>query len=278
MRLALLGVRGSTPAPGPEFVRYGGHTSCVAVCADGTEEPQLILDAGTGLTTLPVLLGARPFRGRILLSHLHWDHVQGLPFCRSVDRVDARVDLYLPLDSADTNPMELLARGFSPPNFPIGPEGLLGDWRFLPLLPGDLDATIAVAPVAHKGGTALGIRVTLDGATLAYLPDHALHPDLPPAERVAAEQLVDGADLLLHDGQFVSAQRQVAREYGHATIEEVLAFADRCRVGSVVLTHHSPNRTDDDLDALSARFTHTPEGRAVTFARQGSWVQVAPAG
>ena len=91
MRVTFCGTRGSTPAPGPDYYRYGGHTSCVALSHDGAGDvaPQLILDAGTGLRRLPELLGDRPFRGTMLLTHLHWDHVQGLPFFTSGDRADA---------------------------------------------------------------------------------------------------------------------------------------------------------------------------------------------
>src|SRR5688500_2537468 len=98
MRAHVLGVRGSTPAPGPEFSRYGGHTSCIALAHDG-EPPSLVLAAGTGIRALGDLLGGPdgpPFRGTILLGHLHWDHTQGLPFCRAVDRFDARVGLLIP--------------------------------------------------------------------------------------------------------------------------------------------------------------------------------------
>ncbi|MDT4913644.1 MAG: hypothetical protein QOC66_2772 [Pseudonocardiales bacterium] len=240
----------------------------------GTAAPQLVLDAGTGLSALSELLNGAAFTGRIVLSHLHWDHVQGLPFCRSIDRPDAQVTLHVPVASPAEDPVELLARGFSPPHFPIGPEGLLGDWQFQPLTAGEVDETITVAPIAHKGGIAFGTRVTLDDATLAYLPDHALHRDTSASDRLAACGLVQGADLLLHDGQFLAVEEDVAIAYGHATIEEVLRLADECRVGAVSLTHHGPARTDDQLDALAARFTRTPAGRPVTFARQGVPIEV----
>ena len=79
MRTYLCGVRGSTPAPGAEFVRYGGHTSCVALAHDGGAGPTLVLDAGIGLRRVTALLGGQPFSGTIVLTHLHWDHVHGLP-------------------------------------------------------------------------------------------------------------------------------------------------------------------------------------------------------
>ena len=128
MKLRFCGVRGSTPAPGPDFVRVGGHTSCLAVWPDGSTLPRLILDAGTGIRAVTPLLGGRPFRGTVLLTHLHWDHVQGLPFFRAGDRDDAVVDLLLPDEGVPA--ASLLARAMSPPHFPIRPEGLRGTWRF----------------------------------------------------------------------------------------------------------------------------------------------------
>ncbi|MEN3360965.1 MAG: hypothetical protein V7637_4947 [Mycobacteriales bacterium] len=276
MRLVLLGVRGSTPAPGARFVRYGGHTSCVAVLAAGEDVPSLVLDAGTGLRELPGLMGGRPFRGTLVLTHLHWDHVQGLPFCPSVDHPDAVVEAYVPGDwsaaAGDRAARRLLARAMSPPHFPIGPDGLLGSWRFRPARPGALgtgaaDPRLTVAEVAHKGGTTLGIRVEMDGASVACLPDHV------PGDR-AADALVRGADVLLHDGQFLDREHDRARDYGHATIGAALDLADRCEVGRLVLTHHAPARTDDELDALAAALPSTPRGRPVSFARQGDVLTV----
>jgi ribonuclease BN (tRNA processing enzyme) len=277
VRFVPLGVRGSTPAPGPEFVRWGGHTSCVAVIADGQPRPRLVLDAGTGLRSLGDLLDGEPFVGSIVLTHLHWDHVQGLPFSRAVDRPDARVRLHVPVEDERTDPQAVLASGFSPPHFPIGPDGLLGDWRFRALVPGAVTEDgprIRAARIPHKGGATFGVRVELDGAVLVYLPDHALGGSAARTLRESAAELADGADVLLHDGQFTSAEGAVSVNYGHSTLDEAMAFADASAVGALVLTHHSPARTDDELDAFAAATVRTPEGRPVTFARQGVAVEV----
>src|SRR5438067_11323481 len=130
MRVTFCGVRGSTPAPGPEFVRYGGHTSCVALAHTG-EPPSLVLDGGTGLRRLSKALDG-PFEGSILLGHLHWDHTQGLPFFKAAE--EGRVDVYLP---AQGDPLEVLSRSFAPPHFPLRPDELRGAWTFSGLEAGE---------------------------------------------------------------------------------------------------------------------------------------------
>ena len=248
VELVLLGVRGSTPAPGPDFVRYGGHTSCVAVVPDGGSTPTLLMDAGTGIRSLTSLLDPQPFRGSILLSHMHWDHVEGLPFCRSVDRDDAQVDLFVPQQDG-VSARDTLARTLSPPSFPIEPEGLLGQWRFrtTPLGTSQVEGfEVTVAEVRHKGGRTLGHRVRSAEGSFAYLPDHA--PSRGMTREVGA--LLEGVDVLLHDAQFTEAERRLADDYGHATVEETIALAGRSGVGLLVLFHHSPVRTDDQLDRI----------------------------
>jgi ribonuclease BN (tRNA processing enzyme) len=282
MRLIPLGVRGSTAAPGTAFARYGGHTSCVAVLADHEEAPSLLLDAGTGLRTLPRLLDDRPFHGSIVLSHLHWDHVQGLPFCRSLDHPEAVVDVFVPGEwtpaSSDEDARGLVAESMSPPHFPITPEGLLGAWRFRPARPGVLPpdlwavegtAAVRVVTVPHKGGATLGVRVECDGSAIAYLPDHA-----PSEGDGALEALVAGVDVLLHDGQFHRGEEATARAYGHSTIDEAMLIADRYGVGRLVVVHHDPSRSDVDLDAMAAAVPVTPGGRPVSFAVEGLPINV----
>jgi phosphoribosyl 1,2-cyclic phosphodiesterase len=248
VHLVLLGVRGSTPAPGPDYVRYGGHTSCVAVIPTGAEAPTLIMDAGTGIRSLPDLLGPAPYRGSILLSHLHWDHVEGLPFCRAVDRDDARVDLYVP-EQDGVSARDLLARTMSPPSFPIEPEGLFGRWRFLPApdVTTHIDGfEVTAVDISHKGGRAVGYRVADSSGSFAYLPDHAPSQGMTPSAR----SLIEGVDVLLHDAQFVETERRLADDYGHATVEETVALAEDAGVRVLVLFHHSPVRTDSQLDRI----------------------------
>jgi phosphoribosyl 1,2-cyclic phosphodiesterase len=288
VRAHLLGVRGSVPAPGPPFVRYGGNTSCVALARDG-QPPTLLLDAGTGLRGLPALLEGPvaapdgpgpPFRGTLLLTHLHWDHVGGLPFCPAIDRPDARCDLLLPAQPDGTGAEEVLARMMSPPNFPIAPDGLLGQWTFASLPPGTTDRdgwTVTAAEIAHKGGLTFGYRIEAGGSSLAYLPDHCPTDYGPGPEGwgaypSAVVDLVAGVDLLVHDAQFTAGQLPEASAVGHAAVEYAVALGRRAGAGTVVLSHHSPARTDAQLDGIADRYRAWSEP-AVLVAAEGTVLQ-----
>jgi len=259
VRATFCGVRGSTPAPGPEFVRIGGHTSCVAISPDGGR-PRLLLDAGTGIRRVPALLGAgAPFRGTILLTHLHWDHVQGIPFFTAGDHPDSQVTLAVPAQPGGGDAEAVLERAMSPPHFPITPSGLRGDWTFVGLEPGWHDVEgfrVLAAEIPHKGGRTYGYRV-VDGAgrSLAYLPDHGPHgsgpgPDGHGARHPAARDLAQDVDVLVHGGQFTEAQHDLAEDFGHATVEYAVALAAEGGARRLVLSHHAPARTDDEVEAI----------------------------
>lgn len=264
MRARCCGVRGSTPAPGTEFARTGGHTSCLAVTPAGRERPSLLLDAGTGIRTVTALWGDDAFRGTILLTHLHWDHTQGLPFFGAGDRDDSDVLVLVPPEGSE--PMQSLARAMSPPHFPIGPEGLRGRWSFSTIEEGDhrLESVdVRAAEVTHKGGTTFGYRLSDDLGSLAYLPDHVA-ADQP--RRPAAIDLVRGVDVLVHDAQFVHREAELADAYGHSTVEDAVDLALEAGVVELVLFHHSPARTDDQLDEVLAGARSRAVGTDLTIS------------
>jgi phosphoribosyl 1,2-cyclic phosphodiesterase len=264
MELHFLGVRGSTPAPGPEFTRYGGNTSCVAVAADG-EPPSLVLDAGTGARRLGARMGGAPFRGALLLTHLHWDHTHGLPFARALDHPDASFELWLPAQVADAGAglgaEAVLGRAMGPPHFPITPAGLRGEWSFGALEPGTGRLggfEVTAIEIPHKGGRTYGYRVTDGRATITYMPDHgpvALGPgpDGMGERHEAALALAAGVDALVHDSQYTTDEFAARATFGHSTVDYAVDLGVRAGARRAVLFHHDPDRTDDDLDAIVRR-------------------------
>jgi len=272
VRVHVCGVRGSTPAPGAEFVRYGGHTSSLALAHDG-RPPSLLLDAGTGIRRVTGLLEGAPFAGSILLGHLHWDHTQGLPFFAAGDRPDACTSLFLP---AQGDPVEVLSRCMSPPHFPIPPTSLRGRWRFEGLEPGTADVegfSVLALEIPHKGGRTFGYRVSDGRSSLAYLSDHnpvSLGPGpagLGPHHE-AALRLAEGVDLLVHDAQHTAEELEAKAAFGHSAAEYAVSLGEAAGARRVLLFHHDPARTDEQLDALLDRFSDAPV--PVEAAREGT--------
>lgn len=268
MRLRFCGVRGSTPAPGQEYVRVGGHTSCVLLWPHDEGPPSLVLDAGTGIRSVTSQLDGGPFRGTILLTHLHWDHLQGLPFFAAGDRDDAVVRLLLPAQAepADT----LLDRAMSPPHFPIATDGLRGRWTFGTIDEGthELEGfVVAAREIRHKGGRTFGYRIQGDDAVIAYLPDH-LPTEVGP-ERDVAVELARAVDLLIHDAQFVAGEEHAAEHYGHSTVEQAVALATEAGVRELALFHHSPTRSDQAVSQIERKWSITDGGLRVSVAVEG---------
>jgi len=259
-------------------VRYGGHTSSVAVSSAG-RAPTLIIDAGTGIRRATALLDGAAFDGTILLSHLHWDHVHGLPFFTGADRDDSRVDVNLPDQEDGSAAVEVLARGMSPPHFPVRPDELRGRWSFTNLSPGIRDFedfTVTIEEIPHKGGRTFGFRVSDGRSSIAYLSDHcptALGPgpDGWGEYHEAATVLAGEADVLIHDAQLVKEELAAEAYFGHAAAEYAVALGQHCDVGKVVLFHHKPDRVDDALDALSNRFGKDPR---VTVATESTVIDL----
>jgi phosphoribosyl 1,2-cyclic phosphodiesterase len=220
VRVFVCGVRGSTPAPGAEFARYGGHTSCLALASEG-RRPTLVLDAGTGIRRVTGLLEGEAFAGSILLGHLHWDHTQGLPFFAAADRPDACTTVYQP---AQADPVEVLARFMGPPHFPILPTELRGRWRFEALEEGRHDIEgfeVLALDIPHKGGRTFGFRVSDGRSSLAYLSDHnpvalGRGPRGLGPHHEAVLRLAEDVDVLVHDAQHTAEELPERAAFGHS--------------------------------------------------------------
>ena len=246
MDVTLWGTRGSLATPGPETIRYGGNTSCVEVRTGPRN--MVVLDAGTGVRRLGRTMGDEVERVDILLTHFHLDHVQGGGFFDPLFRPGFDVHLWGP--ASTTHDLEArLACYLSPPLFPVRLRDLscrLTLHNVVPdsfVLPG-LD--VAADLVCHPGRT-VGYRLSDAGGALAYLPDHEL-----AARPRSGLDLVDGADVLIHDAQYTSAERGSHAGWGHSSIDQAVAFAGEASVGTLIAFHHDPAHDDDAVDRLLA--------------------------
>ena len=261
---------------GADFVGVGGHTSCVAVAHDDEEAPRLLLDAGTGLRAVPALMDGEPFCGTILLGHLHWDHVQGLPFFRPGDRPDAVTRVLVPEQGVPA--LELLSQTMAPPAFPIGPGDLRGTWTFESIDEGDHTIegfAVLAREIPHKGGRTLGYRISDGHSSIAYLSDHGPAGILGPGPdgfgpyHEAALALCEGVDLLIHDAQYTAAELPARADFGHSAVDYPVELARRAGAATVLLFHHDPDRTDVEVAAIEHGFRDCADVKVVA-AREGA--------
>jgi len=280
MRARVWGCRGSVAAPGPDTVRYGGNTSCVEVrLASGHT---IVLDAGTGMRPLGVAMqDDMPVGLHVMLTHLYMDHLQGLGFFRPLFVPDMEIDVWGPASPVQ-HLAERIAMYLSPPLFPVSLDDLPSKLSFHDA-PEDAitigSATVRAAKVTHQGPT-LGYRIEEAGRVLVYVPDHEPAPGSSlrdvPADWMSGNDIAHGADVLFHDAQYRDHEYGAHVGWGHSSIAQTMYFADKADVARVVLFHHDPYHTDDDLEELlkEARTRWLGAEQHVALAYEGMTIEL----
>lgn len=279
MKVTFWGTRGSLASPSPDTVRYGGNTSCVSV--EGREGDLIVLDAGTGIRNLGHVLPANLKRVYILLTHLHMDHIQGLPFFAPLRRSGVEVHLWGPASTT----MSLDARlqkYLSPPLFPVSLRELSANLRFheLPSHPMEIgEYSITAQLIIHPNPT-IGYRIQCAGAAITYLPDHepALAGRTFPHDKswTSGYALAEGADLLIHDTQYTEKEYENRVGFGHSSVRHAFQFAKLADVKHFIPFHHDPTHNDDDLDRMFERaMADMAPSYEVTPSREGLSLEVA---
>ena len=257
------GVRGSTPSPGPETAGYGGNTSCVELRV-GNE--MLVLDAGSGIRRLGLALAlelaGKSLTTTLLISHTHWDHIQGLPFFRPAYDRASRIHV-LGAPGTRTKLRAALVSQMDPMQFPVSLDSLAG---IVAIDEFAADTTtigsfvVRTIALNHPGGCS-GFRITAGGTSVAYLPDHEHYRSaigssdhvVAAIARQAEAELVSflkGSDLLILDSQYDRTEYQEHIGWGHGCLDDSVALALRAGVGSLALFHHDPDHDDRQIDAM----------------------------
>jgi phosphoribosyl 1,2-cyclic phosphodiesterase len=280
MNVMIWGTRGSLASSGPETARYGGNTSCVVV--QGEHGTILVLDAGTGLRRYGETIRPGQQRVDVLLTHLHLDHIQGLGFFAPLYDSDVEVHIWAP-SSTTLSLRTRLLRYLSPPLFPVYLRDLPCKlWLHETPPDGERIGEFVVSshPVCHPGAT-LGYRITEQEAVLAYIPDHEpalgvrafpLSPDWTSGYAIAA-----GADLLIHDSQYTDEEYVRHVGWGHSSLQHAVRFAILAHVKHLLLFHHDPGHSDDELDRLREDVVAALNPPfPVTLACEGTVFELAP--
>lgn len=248
VNITFWGVRGSTPCPCDANARYGGNTACVSLEAPG-QDP-ILFDIGTGLRFFGESLPADPpLDGLALVTHLHWDHVQGLPFFTPINREGSRLEICGRSDEGSLR--EAFDDFMRPPYFPVRYSDLAGDISFRDVADTELTfgrARILVRDVPHTGATN-GYRVEIDGLVVAYVSDHQ-QPVGSDAIAPGVLELCDGADLVIHDAQYEPHEFAMKSDWGHCTVEYAVRVAAEAGAKRLALFHHDPSHSDDIIDRL----------------------------
>jgi len=253
MEVKFWGVRGSIPSPGANTVRYGGNTACVSV---GLQKDKiLVLDAGTGIREMGKLLSENVTDLFILLSHNHWDHIQGFPFFIPIYQSNRKIYMF-PTPQAKTMICSLIDQ-MDGAHFPVSPENLNSQYVCVTSDPLDFlrnhGFNISRIATNHPGG-GYGYRI-LDGSkSVVYMTDNELKStDHKATDFSEFVQFCNQADVLIHDAQYIEEDMPFKHGWGHSLVSEACELAAASAVKHLILFHHDPERSDRDLDLIQEK-------------------------
>ena len=257
MLVTFYGVRGSIATPGPRTVKYGGNTSCVHVrLNDGNN---IIFDAGTGIRELGMRMVQNDEPLLLLLSHGHWDHIQGYPFFAPIYQSDREIRICQSIDSNAVS-LKAILEQMDGSTFPVRSEDLPSKIITFSEVDEYLDSQsflTTTKPLNHPGG-GNAYRIEEDGVSIAYITDNELEPLAAPQTTYAEwVDFCNGVDLLIHDAQYTEKDLPAKHGWGHSLISQVRQLAVDAQVKNLVMYHHDPERSDSELDEIaieSAKF------------------------
>lgn len=278
MRVEFFGVRGSMPSPGKKTHIFGGNTSCVYV--EQSNGQSLVLDSGTGIVELGERLLKNTNPINILLTHNHWDHIQGFPFFKPIYQADRKITITVG-DVDDTASKNAILKQMEGSYFPVKHQDLpanitLNTQRSSQKSFTVNDFFVTTAPLNHPGG-GTAYCVNANGVKIAYVTDNELNP--PGQVKTSVNewaQFIKGADLLIHDAQFTNDDMPIKHGWGHSTINQVAELAVKADVKNIAVISHDPARSDTELLEIEQYLQANYKSLSIECAREGRVFKFAP--
>ena len=290
MKIRFWGVRGSIASPGPKTVRYGGNTTCIEVRTDANE--LIILDAGTGIFPLSQsLLGEMPLTANVLITHSHWDHIQGLPFFVPNFIPGNVLRLHGAFDPISGNGIEqVMSVQLQYSYFPVREAELKARMEYVTLAPGQsiqIGSATVTAYLLNHPVINFGYRIESAGKSVFFTGDHEppyniyepTDPDFAEYQQfvqdkeLAIDRAMQGVDVLIADSSYTAQEYPAKKGWGHGSYDSSLAYARRAKAKNLFFTHHEPTRSDDALEAVFDTICKTsalqPGDPQLRLAREG---------
>ena len=262
MKIKFWGTRGSIPVPGEKTIKYGGNTPCIQISGDNNF---LIVDAGTGIKELgkKIIDAGHPKEINILITHSHWDHIQGLPFFAPLFDENCKINIFSnKISSEGSDP--ILDHLLNPEFFPVNRSDLKAEVSFFQIgvkKPIFIEEFKITAMNVHHLNKALAFKIESKAGSVVYMPDNEIYA-APEDGEILAENvrnqnsdLIDfckNADYLIHDCMYFLTDSMRKRGWGHSDNISLSLFAILCKIKNLVLFHYEPDYTDSDIDAMFA--------------------------
>ncbi len=276
MKLKFWGVRGSIPTPGKETAKYGGNTTCIEISFVDNSAETIIIDCGTGLRKLGEELYKNCKKNiKLLLTHSHWDHIQGFPFFMPAYDKDTKIEIFS-CEMSNKKLKDILTNQMEFSYFPVDFKDLQAGIKFIDKCPtcfNDKKVGISTITASHPGGCQ-GFKFVKNNKSLVFLTDNELNQKKMSGKYDSIVKFCENIDVLIHDANYTELELQTHRGWGHSSFEQTYQLAIEANAKKVYFFHHAPERSDTELDKIMTKYLKKNDGPKCFAAKELETIQL----